>query len=215
MKSIYLIRAVFALATLLAFSLTVRAQAEKLSVSEAARTAVLKQHDKDADGKLNDAEREAMRRARSDQGFRMARSGRGRGEFPPLPPEIVKKYDKDGDGRLNEEERRTAMEGMQKQWMELQRKYDKNTNGRLDPEELETLQQDAAEGKIEDVPRMMFGPPRRRGSGPGGRPLANREELVRQMDKDRDGKLNEEELKAVRAELARRASERPQNDQPK
>ena len=70
----------------------------------------------------------------------------------------------------------------------------------LEPEEAEKLQADGAAGKLEGFLHVFFnmGRPRRGprfGSGPSDK------DLLRQMDKDGDGKrLNEDELKAVRAE---------------
>src|SRR5947209_4858241 len=79
------------------------------------RAAALKKFDKDGDGKLNEAEREVMRKERFAERLREARAGRGGFRFP-IPPELVKKYDKDGDGRLNEQEEQAAREGMRRQW---------------------------------------------------------------------------------------------------
>ena len=168
--------------------------------SSRSRAAALKKYDRDGDGRLSDTEREVMRKQVFEQRRREVGNGRGRMAFQ-FPPEIVEKYDRDGDGQLNEEESQAARAGIQKIFQELQKKYDANGNGHLDPEEMEKLQADGAAGKLEGVPRMFFrmGGPRRGRRSPGERPSA--QDIARQMDRDGDGRLNEEELKAARAAL--------------
>jgi Ca2+-binding EF-hand superfamily protein len=73
---------------------------------------VLKRFDKDGDGKLNDAERAAAKKAREERGGRPGRPGQpggggGSGDGK-LREEILKRFDKDGDGKLNDEERAAA-----------------------------------------------------------------------------------------------------------
>ena len=53
---------------------------------------VLKEFDKDGDGKLNEEERKAAGEA--------------------MRKKLIEKFDKDGDGKLNEEERKAAREAM-------------------------------------------------------------------------------------------------------
>lgn len=146
--------------------------------------------DADKDGRLSPAEREAMRLARSKE----ARSGRGRGGFRFMPPEILKKYDKDGDGTLNEEEGQAAQMGIRKQVEEITRDYDKNKNGRLDEAEMESVRKDIDAGKITGVPRFFF-----MGGGRGGRGgRESAESPFKAADKDGDGKLSAEELRQAR-----------------
>lgn len=71
---------------------------------EARRQELLKKHDKNGDGKLDDAERAAAEKAREQF----------QGQRPPGPrgarfrEEMIKRFDKDGDGVLNDEERAAA-----------------------------------------------------------------------------------------------------------
>ncbi len=195
-----IIRVVPALALALGWGVAAStfAQTDRRPVDDAVRAATLKKYDKNGDGRLNEAEREAMRRDRAKQRSGGERSGRGAGNFF-FPPEVVKRYDKDGDGRLNEEEAQAARDGMRKQWEDVQRKYDANGNGRLEPEEMEALRKDAEAGKIEGLPRFFS----MRGPRSTGRSRVNRIESLRQFDQDGDGRLNEAELKAARAERER------------
>ncbi len=140
-----------------------------------------------------------MRQQRFAQRRRAMNGDRRRMGFQ-FPPEIVKKYDQDGDGQLNEEETQSAQTGIQKMFQDLQAKYDSNGNGRLDPEEMDNIQSDKAAGKLEDVPQIflqMGGRRQRRSSGSEPSP----QDLAKQMDKNRDGRLDEGELEAARAEL--------------
>ena len=181
-------------------------QNNTLSYLQARRAAALKKYDKDGDGKLNEAEREAMRKAVAAQRLQAARRGFA---AMMLPPEIVKKYDKDGDGTLDDEESQAAREGIRKQFEEVKKKYDKNGDGNLDPSEQEAMQKDAEAGKIEGMPRFFAGP-----RPPGvGRPSGpSREEIIQRMDQNRDGRLSAEELQFVRAELAKLRAEQSKKE---
>ena len=77
---------------------------------------VLKRFDKDGDGKLNDTERAAAKKAMGERGGRPGQPG---GDGKPggvgkpggdgkMKDEILKRFDKDGDGKLNEAEREAA-----------------------------------------------------------------------------------------------------------
>lgn len=81
--------------------------------------AILKEFDKDGDGKLSEEERTEMRTVMSER--RKARHA-----------EVLKRFDADGDGKLSEEERKTAHDTILK---EMLVKYDANGNGELDREE--------------------------------------------------------------------------------
>jgi hypothetical protein len=107
--------------------------------------AVLKEFDKDGDGKLNDEEAQAARTAMQ-------------AKREEAQKKILAEFDADKDGKLNEEERkamRTAMEAKRKALIE---KYDADDDGKLSPEEIKTAR-DAGE----ELP-MLGGP-----GGPGGR----------------------------------------------
>jgi hypothetical protein len=176
------------------------------------RATALKQHDADHDGRLSDAEREAMRQ----QVFTERRRSSGRGRGMMFPPEIVAKYDKDGDGSLDEAEGQAAQQALMKIFQDLQKQYDDNRNGNFEPPEVEKMKADAAAGKLEHVPKFFFQMFGRQGRRPrSDRPAAAGEsggELdLRQQDKDGDGRLNVEELKAARAALE---SSRQRNSPP-
>jgi hypothetical protein len=117
---------------------------------------VLKEFDKDGDGKLSDDERKAMREAMQ------ARAEERR-------QEMIKKYDKDGDGKLSEEERKTMMEeqraAMEARRAEMMKKYDKDGDGKLNEEERAAM--------LKDNPQGM--PGMRRPGGQGGREGGARE----------------------------------------
>ena len=112
--------------------------------------AVLKEFDKDGDGKLNDEEAKAARAAMQ-------------AKREEAQKKILAEFDADKDGKLSEEERkavRTAMEAKRKALIE---KYDADGDGKLGPEEIKTAR-DAGE----ELP-MIGGPGGRRGpGGPGG-----------------------------------------------
>jgi Ca2+-binding EF-hand superfamily protein len=185
----------------------VEAQSEARPTLSPRRAAALKKYDKDGDAKLNEAEREAMRKTVAAQKLQAARRG-GMGFM--LPPEVVKKYDKDEDGVLDEEESQAAREGMRKQFEEVRKKYDKNGDGNLDAAESEAMRKDAEAGKIAGVPRFFGGGPRPPGFGRPQGP--SREVIMQQADKNRDGRLSAEELQAARAELAKQRPNQPKTD---
>jgi len=99
---------------------------------------MLKKFDKDGDGKLNDAERQEMAKARGGAGGR---------PDPARMQELLKKFDKDGDGKLNDAERAEAMkarggapggkpgEGGRPSREELIKKFDKDGDGQLNEAE--------------------------------------------------------------------------------
>ena len=100
---------------------------------------LLKQYDKDGDGKLSDAERTAMQEAMKAKMEERRKAN-------------LEKFDANKDGKLDEAETKTMRETMQKERLE---KYDTNKDGKLDEEET---------AKIPAAERFMGGP-----GGPGGR----------------------------------------------
>jgi hypothetical protein len=113
--------------------------------------AILKEFDKDGDGKLNAEESQAARTAMQ------ARREEAR-------KKMLAEFDTDKDGELNEEERkamRTAMEAKRKALIE---KYDADKDGKLSPAEIK-----AARDAGEELPPML-NPGGRRGQGGEGRP---------------------------------------------
>lgn len=82
--------------------------------------ALLKEFDKDGDGKLSDEERKAMHEAM-------------KARMEERRKEMLEKYDTDGDGKLSEEERRKARAA------ELIKRFDKDGDGKLDEAELAAM----------------------------------------------------------------------------
>jgi Ca2+-binding EF-hand superfamily protein len=81
---------------------------------------VVKEFDKDGDGKLNEEERKAARDAREKQ--------------------MLEKYDADKDGKLSDEERKTAREAMRAEHeKKMLEKYDKDGDGKLSDEERKAM----------------------------------------------------------------------------
>ena len=104
---------------------------------------VLKEFDKDGDGKLSQEEAKAAREAAQKK--------------------MLEKYDKDKDGKLSDEERKTIREEMEAKRKALLEKYDADKNGRLSPEERK-----AAVDAGEELP-AWGGPGGRGPRGEGGR----------------------------------------------
>jgi hypothetical protein len=101
---------------------------------------MVKEFDKDGDGKLSDDERTAMREAMKAKAEERRK-------------EMIKKYDTDGDGKLSKEEREKA--GADRK-AEMLKRYDKNGDGELSQEE---------RAEMPRPPRRDGGP-----GGPGGKP---------------------------------------------
>jgi hypothetical protein len=80
---------------------------------------VVKQFDKDGDGKLSPEERQAMHQER-------------KARMEERRKEMLEKYDADGDGKLSPEEKAKAREERK---AEMLRKFDKDGDGKLSEEE--------------------------------------------------------------------------------
>jgi hypothetical protein len=103
--------------------------------------AVLKEFDKDGDGKLSEDERTAMREAM-------------KAKMEERKKEMLAKYDADGDGTLSDDEKAKAMADRK---AEMLKKFDTDGDGVLNPEERAK------------IPKRPGGPGPRPG-GPGRRP---------------------------------------------
>lgn len=160
---------------------------------EARRKQFESQFDKDGDGELSEAEREAMRdefRKRGEQqraAFMKEWDKDGDGELSESErnalreagekrrKEFTAKYDKDGNGDIDESEREAIREDMQKQREELTKKYDADKNGFLSLEEMDKARKDGALenngfGGFGGFGGPGFGGPRgQRGDREGGR----------------------------------------------
>jgi Ca2+-binding EF-hand superfamily protein len=161
---------------------------------------LVKQFDKDGDGRLNREERQAARaflkkeRASGRGGFGPGgRGGFGPGNFLAKP--LLDALDSDKDGKLTEAE---LAAGVRKFFKDC----DKSARGKLDEKQL-------AEGLNRVIPGPPgFGPP---GGGPGGPPRAFGPgtmlagAIVRRADKDKDGKVTLDELLAAAGGLFKEA----------
>lgn len=141
----------------------------------------------------------AMANAAPGEGRPDGKKGRRIGEEKRA--EMLKKFDKDGDGKLSEEERQAMREEMQKRGgerpsrEEMLKKFDKDGDGELNEEERQAMRE--AMGGRKDAPGGK-GERGAKGEGSGNRPSF--EEILAKYDADGDGKLNEEERKAARAD---------------
>jgi Ca2+-binding EF-hand superfamily protein len=187
------------------------------------RAAVLKEFDRDQDGRLDQAERETARKAWFAK--RLAERG-DRGFFGP-PPELLEEFDANKDGELDATEGRTAGQTMERRFRQLRADYDKDGDGELDPTEVAAALRDLDAGKLKGIPRMFLqfaagGPPRRRpsesASATGGPESLSPREILSRSDADHDGRLSAEELVKARAAFAQRraakARENPGLNQP-
>lgn len=109
---------------------------EMKAARESAEKRMLEQFDADKDGKLSDEERA---KAREAGGGRGGFGGGPGGASRPVPPEMLKKYDKDGDGKLNEEEAKALRDDRQK---EALAKYDADKDGQLSDGERTKMRED-------------------------------------------------------------------------
>lgn len=121
MKTSLLSPRLIAATLFLATGLTAVAQDKSPQPDEARRESILKQFDRDGDGKLSPAERAAAREAmqKMRKGPRPGGPGFGpMGKGGPRDPVfgrgyMVGKFDADGDGKLNETERAAAKAHME------------------------------------------------------------------------------------------------------
>jgi len=118
---------------------------------------VVKEFDKDGDGKLSDEEAKAAREARQ---AKAAEAEKKR----------LEKYDTDKDGKLSEAERKTMREELEAKRKALVEKYDADKDGKLSPTEIK-----AARDAGEEIPEFRpMGGGRRGEGGPGGEGRPNR-----------------------------------------
>lgn len=113
---------------------------------------LLKEFDKDGDGKLNEEEGKAAREALQ---ARRAEAEKKR----------LEKYDTDKDGKLSDDERKAMRADLEAKHKALVEKYDADKDGKLSPTEIK-----AARDAGEEIPEFRPGGGGRRGQGgPGGR----------------------------------------------
>ena len=109
---------------------------------------VVKEFDKDGDGKLNDDENKAAREAM-------------RARFEEARKKELEEFDKDKDGKLNDEERKAAQQARQAKRKALVEKYDADKNGEVSTEEAKTA--------TPEEQRVLMAPRGGRGQGGEGR----------------------------------------------
>jgi len=144
----------------------------------------LKAHDKDGDGKLNDAERGAYFQARRDEWRK----------------QMTERYDTNKDGRVDDKERQAARADYMKRQLEERKKrhferFDANKDGKLDVEEQAGLEKHNKEHEERDA-REQADRERRR------------KEFMGIHDKDGDGEITEKEREGIREYYRKRSEER-------
>lgn len=158
------------------------------------RHLIMDKYDVNRNGKLDESEKEALRK--DDQRFGQERKAK-----------ILKKFDKDGDGKLNEEER-AAMKKEFKGEMEKRLKKDKEEKEKEDdmrppmPPPRHGRPPAATEG---EGGKQAHPGKDRQGKNPHALPMGmlmahGYHLMMERFDKDRDGRLSDEELKEMRAD---------------
>ena len=178
------------------------------------RTMLRERFDADRSGRLDEAERDTLRKERSKRGVPFdgnSRSGAGPRQGDrrqwTVPPQWLERYDTNKDGTLDQTEMRAAFAQMRKRHDEVVKQYDANGDGELGDAEHDKLRKDIETGVITDVPDSVLRR-RRRGRGPT---VATPGIRWQDFDDDRDGRFDATELAAARATLR---GERPSGETP-
>lgn len=173
---------------------------------------LIKQFDKDGDGKLSEQERAAAR-----EQMAKLRRGQAGNDARRIPEQALKRFDKDGDGKLNEAERAAAAKARE----EFMKKKGKagagrpNGQGRPDMKEILAKFDKDGDGKLSETERAEIAKLRRQRGG-ADRPAAgakekpgrvNKKELLEKFDADGDGELSGEERAAAREAFQNRDKE--------
>ena len=133
----------------------------------------------------------------------------------PSREAIIKRFDKDGDGKLNEAERKAAGAARKAQGArQSDRVSDKarpNSGGREGyAAAAKRIKEAVKAGKITEAQgKERLAAYRKRmgeGRGDSGRSRQTREELMKRYDKNKDGKLDEDERAALRRAMSDRNS---------
>lgn len=187
-------------ASALAVGLALAKADEKSSVYQS----LLAKYDANKDGRLSAAEREVIRIDRLQPETRE----RSRGRSFRYPDTVIARFDKDDDDELDGEEFAAAREWVDKRFKEINAEYDSDKDGRLNISERATLSKQIEAGKFEDIGWLTRFLVRSRGGGGERSRDMRRDEgeqsrggILRRSDKDRDGRLSEEELSAARESL--------------
>ncbi len=187
----------------------------KLSREELAKAAeTLMKHDRNEDGAVSPEElAEALRSTRPGPGPGSPPPGAPAAASPEIVANMIRRADKNGDGKLSKDE---APEMMRGRFDEM----DANKDGFLDREELARAGERLRRLREEsgNAPRLpgrpgAGAPPGRPGAGGPGRPggeaniVANRDRIaamLRERDKDADGRISAAEFPTERADEFKR-----------
>jgi len=168
---------------------------------------LLAKYDANKDGRLSAAEREVIRIDRLQPETR-ERSGRRSFRYPDT---VVARFDKDDDNELDGEEFAAAREWVDKRFKEINAEYDADKDGRLNTAERAALSKEIEAGKFEDIGWLTGFLIRSRGDR-GDKGEQSRGGILRKSDKNRDGRLSEEELTAARESLKKFEAERDREE---
>jgi len=148
-------------------------EAERQALREDQRNRfMLRMFDKDGDGEFDEKETAAMEQA-------IAKWREQRAEWEVARAALVKKHDADGDGRLTGEERRAAWQDAREQW--AAKAFDADGDGELSEQEAASMKQAAQQAEA-TFARW-------------------RSDWTREHDTDGDGELSEAEREAGFAKL--------------
>ena len=135
----------------------------------------------------------------------------------PSRESIVKRFDKDGDGKLSESERAAARKAMGSRTnrggnRQSQDDLQKQRRARYDAF-VKNIREQVKAGKVtEEQARERIGQLRQRmaqasaGGAQNERSRGSRERLMKEFDKNKDGKLDEKERAALRKSMSERSS---------
>lgn len=142
----------------------------------ATRIQLMKQFDKDGDGRLNEEERAAAREAIKNKSADLEQLKKNHAK------DIIKKFDVDGDGKLDQEELSAFLDEQRKLFNKQRRSMGPRRNFKPSKEMLAKFDKNG-DGKIDDTERRaMFQEAR-----------ARREALIKKYDADGDGRLSDAE----------------------
>ncbi len=163
------------------------------------------QFDANQNGRLDPAEREAMRRATrkiaEDRSAWVRRVSKEEGDSRRPPDRWLKLYDRDGDKRLEGSEWETARKAEVQRVTAL---FDTNQNGQIESQEKSAIRARVKENTLNGydayIHREVSGDNRRGRNR--SRDEGSPEERWQAFDQDGDGKASWEELQAIRAHEA-------------
>ena len=196
-----------------------KAKAAKKSDRPSQRAAFIKRFDKDGDGKLNEAERKAAGAARKAQGARQsdrvsdkARPNSGGREGYAAAAKRIKEAVK--AGKITEAQGKERLAAYRKRMGEGRGESDKArpNSGRREGYAVaaKRIKEAVKAGKITEAQgKERLAAYRKRmgeGRGDSGRSRQTREELMKRYDKNKDGKLDEDERAALRKAMSDRNS---------